>query len=221
MGEPTLNPAVLDVLEQLPMKYDSERLHVSVSSIAPRTAAVQRFFNELCDIKNRYYSQGRFQLQFSLHTSDEAKRNELIPIKKWSFKEIAAFGRKFYQPQNGDKKITLNFAPIQGYPIDFDRLSQVFSPECFLIKLTPVNPTVRSQEGGLQSTIDPRNLQSAEVILQKCKEKGYEVILSIGVLEENQIGSNCGQFIQRAQNTKRRPQKSYELERYVYECSKN
>ncbi|MBN1861473.1 MAG: radical SAM protein [Candidatus Thermoplasmatota archaeon] len=221
MGEPTLNPAVLDVLEQLPTKYDQETLHISVSSIAPRTAAVQRFFDELCEIKNRYYSHGRFQLQFSLHTTDEAKRDELIPIKKWSFEEIAAFGRNFYQPQNGDKKITLNFAPIQGYPIDFDRLSKVFSPDCFLIKLTPVNPTVRSQEGGLQSTIDPNNPQSAEELVKKFKEKGYEVILSIGVLEENQIGSNCGQFIQRAQQTKKRPQKSYELERYVSEYSKN
>ncbi len=217
MGEPSLNPAVLEALEQLPTRYDTRTLHISLSSIAPSTTAARRFFDELLVIKNRYYPQGRFQLQFSLHTTDEKKRDELIPAKKWSFEEIGAYGKRFYQPANGDKKITLNFAPIKGYPIDVEKLSTYFTPDCFLIKLTPVNPTIRSQEGRLLSTIDPHNIRSAKGILTEFQQKGYEVILSIGVLEENQIGSNCGQFIQRARDTGRRPQKSYELERYAYD----
>ena len=40
-------------------------------------------------------------------------------------------------------------------------------------------------------------------------------MLSIGELEENRIGSNCGQFIQRALKAQGRPEKSYELERYI------
>ncbi|KYK23913.1 hypothetical protein AYK25_00660 [Thermoplasmatales archaeon SM1-50] len=217
MGEPSLNPAVLEALEQLPRFYDTSTLHISVSSVAPHTKTTKRFFDRLLQIKNRYYTQGRFQLQFSLHTSDEKKRDELIPGKKWSFKEIRAYGKRFYQPENGDKKITLNFAPIQGYPIDVKKLSTFFTPECFLIKLTPVNPTVRSKEGGLLSVIDPNNFTSANKLLTEFQKNGYEVILSIGVLEENQIGSNCGQFIQRALDIDKRPEKSYELERYAYD----
>ena len=33
------------------------------------------------------------------------------------------------------------------------------------------------------------------VILEELRESGYEVILSIGELKENDIGSNCGQYI--------------------------
>jgi 23S rRNA (adenine2503-C2)-methyltransferase len=29
------------------------------------------------------------------------------------------------------------------------------------------------------------------------RQAGYEVIISIGDLEENQIGSNCGQYVRR------------------------
>ncbi len=217
MGEPSLNPAVLDVLRRLPTRYDACSLHISLSSIAPDSVASRRFFDELVLIKNKYYQGGRFQLQFSLHTTDEKKRDELIPVKKWSFEQIKTYGNRFYKPENADKKITLNFAPIQGYPLDVETLRTFFDPDYFLIKLTPVNPTVRSFEGGLRSTIDPYDSLSAQELVEKFQKKDYEVILSIGVLEENQIGSNCGQFIQRAQKTQSRPRKSYELERYVYE----
>jgi 23S rRNA (adenine2503-C2)-methyltransferase len=215
MGEPSLNSAVLEVLEQLPYLYDTSSLYISVSSIAPDTMTVRSFFNKLLTIKNKYYSKGRFQLQFSIHTTDEKKRDELIPIKKWSFNKIAKYGEQFFLPQEGDRKITLNFAPIIGYPIDINLIYNCFNPDTFLIKLTPLNPTLRSQEASLVSTIDPFNHITSDNLIRSFNEKGYEVILSIGSFEENQIGSNCGQFIQRALNNYKRPKQSYELEKYI------
>jgi 23S rRNA (adenine2503-C2)-methyltransferase len=46
------------------------------------------------------------------------------------------------------------------------------------------------------------------------KREGYEVILSIGELDENRIGSNCGQFVQRALHSDARPRNSYEPEKF-------
>jgi 23S rRNA (adenine2503-C2)-methyltransferase len=214
MGEPSLNHAVLEALPHLASRYDSTGLNISISSVAPRTAVVQRFFDKLLMIKNRYFTDGRFQLQFSIHTTDERKRDELIPIKKWSFEEIAAYGERFSTPQQGDRKVTLNFAPIIGYPIDAETMYQYFDPEIFLIKLTPVNPTFRSQEESLHSAVDPYDSTSSDDLIRVFRKRGYDVILSIGALEENQIGSNCGQFIQRALTQHKRPLKSYQLERY-------
>jgi len=219
MGEPSLNPSVLKALEQLAKCYDTSRLHISVSSIAPDTVAARRFFDKLLRIKNRYYPQGRFQLQFSIHTTDEQKRDELIPVKKWSFNEIAAYGECFSIPQQNDRKITLNFAPIVGYPIDVDSIRTFFDPERFLIKLTPVNPTFRSKEASLVSAVNPYDGTTSEDLITLFRKRGYEVILSIGALEENQIGSNCGQFIQRAHGTYNRPDHSYDLERYSIKSS--
>jgi 23S rRNA (adenine2503-C2)-methyltransferase len=215
MGEPSLNPAVLEALEQLATRYDTGGLHISISSIAPKSPAVRRFFDELLLIKNRYYSQGRFQLQFSIHTTDEQKRNELIPTSKWSFEEIASYAERFSLSKQGDRKITLNFAPIIGYPIDVDAIVHHFNPQRFLIKLTPVNPTFRSVETSLVSAVDPYDPTTSDNLITSFKKRGYDVLLSIGELEENLIGSNCGQFIQRALGSYQRPKHSYQLERYV------
>jgi len=214
MGEPSLNPAVLKVLEQLPIQYDRRTLYVSLSSIAPFMDVSRKFFDKLCILKSRFYPQGRFQLQFSIHTTDEKKRDELIPVKKWSFYDIAAYGKRFCHPGDGDKKITLNFASIVGYPIDVDVVSKYFNPDLFLIKITPMNPTLRSQEASLVSVVDPFNYTTSEYLIERFRKRGYEVILSIGEPEENQIGSNCGQYIQRALAVHQRPKQSYEVERY-------
>jgi 23S rRNA (adenine2503-C2)-methyltransferase len=69
-------------------------------------------------------------------------------------------------------------------------------------------------EESLASAIDPRDLSSSEELISAFRREGFEVILSIGELEENKIGSNCGQYIQRALETRTRPSSGYDLERY-------
>ena len=214
MGEPALNPAVLDALRKLPDAFDAPGLHVSLSTIGPSGNSARRFFNELIDIKDKYYPDGRFQMQFSIHTTDEARRDELIPAKKLSLDEIAAYGRRFSSHDGGDKKITLNFAPAEGYPIDARVVRRHFDPSMFVIKLTPLNPTVRSHQESLKSAIDPYDRGSSEDLIEAFKGQGFDVILSIGEPEENLIGSNCGQFVQRALASDARPEKGYKLEKY-------
>ena len=214
MGEPSLNPAVLDAMERLPGAYKAPGLHVSLSTVAPDSKKAHDFFERLIDVKNRHYPKGRFQLQFSIHTSDVKKRDELIPTRKWSFDEIASYAARFSSPGSGDKKVTLNFAPAAGYPIDASVIRQHFDPEMFVIKLTPLNPTVRSHEASLRSAIDPSEKDTSAHFVDKFRKEGYDVILSIGELEENRIGSNCGQFIQRALNASGKPERSYALDEY-------
>ena len=214
MGEPSLNPAVLDAMADLPERYDAPGLNISISTVAPKTPATGRFFERLLGIKDDLYSEGRFQLQFSIHTTDLARRDDLIPVKKWSFEEIAAYGSRFSDPGSGDKKVTLNFAPTEGFAIDPSVVRAHFSPERFMIKLTPLNPTVRSKEERLSSAIDPHDQRTSRQLVEDFQSQGFDVVLSIGELEENRIGSNCGQFIQRALGSNGRPKDSYELDRY-------
>jgi hypothetical protein len=37
--------------------------------------------------------------------------------------------------------------------------------------------------------------ETAEAVARPLLEAGYEVIVSIGEVEENEIGSNCGQYV--------------------------
>ena len=191
MGDPALNSEVLTVLERLPIIYDAPGLLPSISTVAPKNS--EEFFKRLLEIKNRQYRKGRFQLQFSIHTTDSNKRDELIPISKFKFNEIADYGRRFYEV--GDKKITLNFAMSKGYPVNVDIVRKYFDPDIFIIKLTPVNPTEKATCNELISEIDAYNPDSADQIVNDFRSQGFDVILSIGELEENKIGSNCGQFV--------------------------
>lgn len=42
-------------------------------------------------------SESRYQLQFSIHTTDIKQREEVIPEAKWSFGEIAGYGDRFFE----------------------------------------------------------------------------------------------------------------------------
>jgi len=191
MGEPALNPGVLEALERLPGLYQAPGLMPSISTVAP--VANRGFFERLLEIKQDYYTGGHFQLQFSLHTTDDALRDTIIPIRKWTLAQMAAYGERFYAP--GDRKITLNFALAQRNPLDDGVLAGLFSPEKFLIKITPVNPTYKAAENGLVSYINPQTPERQDKIVEALRHRGYEVIVSIGELEENQVGSNCGQYL--------------------------
>jgi 23S rRNA (adenine2503-C2)-methyltransferase len=193
MGEPSLNPAVLTVLEELPSRYHIPGFMPSVSTIAPLGA--ERFLDRLLEIKQRMYTSGNFQFQFSLHTTDDALRDEIIPVRKWSFQQMADYGERFYT--QGDRKVTLNFALAQGAPIDPQVLRHYFSPEKFLIKITPLNPTYRALENQLSSYINVDDVSMEYQVVSALQAAGYQVIVSIGEVEENRIGSNCGQYIRR------------------------
>jgi 23S rRNA (adenine2503-C2)-methyltransferase len=191
MGEPAFNLAVLDVIAELPHRYHAPGFMPSISTIAPQGSDV--FFERLLEIKRNQFSGGRFQFQFSIHTTDEAYRDEIIPVKKWNFEQMAAYGERFYEP--GDRKVTLNFALAKDVPLEPERLQAYFDPQRFLIKITPLNPTYRALEHGMTTYIDPiKNGEESEVV-QALRRSGYQVIVSIGEVEENFIGSNCGQYL--------------------------
>jgi 23S rRNA (adenine2503-C2)-methyltransferase len=191
MGEPAFNMAVLDVLEQLPRRYKAPGLMPSISTIAPH--GVDAFFEGLLDVKNRLYPNRRFQFQYSIHTTDVALRDTLIPVRKWSFSQMAAYGERFYRP--GDRKITLNFALAEGMPVEPDVLLRYFDPGRYLVKITPVNPTCHAVQNGLSTHIDPYRPETGQAVAQSLTGVGYDVIVSIGEVEENAIGSNCGQYV--------------------------
>ncbi len=188
MGEPAMNPAVLDVIAALPGRLQAPGLLLSLSTIAP--CGCDGFFCRLLAVKDGF-PPGTFQFQFSLHTSDEQRRRELVPARTWSFAAMAAYGRDFFRP--GDRKITLNFALAAGFPLNAAQLLAHFDPAIFLIKITPVNPTMRALASGLRPVFAPG--RGDEAVIEDLRRAGYEVIVSIGEFEENAIGSNCGQFL--------------------------
>ena len=205
MGEPAFNLAVLDALETLPSRYNAPGLMPSISTIAPHST--DTFFERLIDLKNQLYANGRFQFQFSIHTTDVELRNRMIPVRKWSFAEMAAYGERYYRA--GDRKITLNFALADGNPANPNVLLRYFDPSRYLIKITPINPTSHALQNGLASHIDPYRPETAKELAQVMADAGYQAIVSIGEAEENKVGSNCGQYVLNYLESKQSVQDGY------------
>ena len=118
---------------------------------------------------------------------------------------MAAYGEKFFSV--GGKKITLNFALGKDYILDSHALKGFFNPDIFLVKVTPVNPTFKARQNNIDSLIVRE--EKDYPVIDSLKEEGYDVILSIGEWEENEIGSNCGQYIKALDETCHVPEGSY------------
>jgi len=203
MGEPMLNPAVIEVLREMRERYDAAGLIPCISTVAPKVPTSERLFDELLEIRHTVYADSDFQLQFSIHTTDRKMRRYLIPFEIWDLNEIADYGRRFYR--DGYRKITLNFALMEGVEVDAAAVRAHFDPRYFLIKLTPLNPTANARRNSLKSAVDPSLAQSNWRITRELESVGFDVIESVGELEENSIGSNCGQFVGEMENESSRP----------------
>ena len=118
---------------------------------------------------------------------------------------MAHYGNRFFSA--GGKKITLNFALGKNYILDPQTLRQYFDPDLFIVKVTPVNPTFKAIDNGIESLVVRE--ESNYTVVEELKHAGFDVILSIGEWEENRIGSNCGQYIKAMDESCHVPEGSY------------
>lgn len=205
VGEPAFNSEVIEVLSELPGRYEIPGLLPCVSTVAPE--GCDAFFEKLLDIRKNIYYKKEFQLQFSIHTTNMQIRDRLIPVRKWGFKQISEYGEVFFE--EGCRKITLNFALAKDTPLEPSVLRNYFDPGKFLLKITPINPTYKAVKNKISSFIGSSNEKRLEELVGKLREEGFQVIKSIGELEENNIGSNCGQYIQAHLSEEKKLKDSY------------
>ncbi len=191
LGEPTLNPATPEALERLAKEWGGPGLTASISTVAPDAPTAAERLEEIREVKDRLYRDGRFQLQFSAHSTDEAVRRRVMRARPWSLERVAEFGRRWRRP--GDRKVTLNFALAPDQPLDPAVVAKVFDPENFLVKITPVNPTRASEASGSsrQWHEAPPDIAAADASL---RARGFEVILSPSTPEEIDAATSCGQL---------------------------
>lgn len=192
MGEPLLNPNILDALILLREEIKDNSLIPCIATVAPKSG--KNILYNIAEIKDEFYKNGKFQIQFSINTTDEKIRDEIMPIPKMGFEEISEFGEIYWK--EGDRKINLNFAMANEFPLDAKIISRYFDPRKFLIKITPLNPTENAIKHGFHTLISYEKREKIKIV-DELVEEGFDVIISIGAKEEIEIGSNCGQSVKK------------------------
>jgi 23S rRNA (adenine2503-C2)-methyltransferase len=187
MGEPALNPQVITALRELSDLYPN--VIPCVATIGPGDCS--RWFSELMIVRDLFTD---VQLQLSVNSTDEGWRDIIMPFPKMPLNVLADYGKSFYRP--GQRKTVLNFALQPQWPLDPAALRKKFDPRYFAVKLTPVNPTAAGSRNSLDLNQNIGSIKhEMEEKARSLERHGFLVIRSVGELEENLIGSNCGQAV--------------------------
>ena len=84
------------------------------------------------------------------------------------------------------RKFTLNFAVTEATVVDADKLKNLFNPEDFMVKLTPLHLTENAKRNGLKDT---QNYNGIEESLIKA---GFDVLVFYSSKEEEEGIITCG-----------------------------
>lgn len=136
MGEPFLNiENVRKAIKMVDEYLKETRVHHYISTIG---------------IKDSDFSwiKDNITLQVSLHSLDEQRRHELIPIKGlMSIEELGQIRTE------SDLQTTVNMTLVDTADFDINKLKQYFNPEYFFIKLSPINENEVSKANEMGSGI--------------------------------------------------------------------
>jgi len=192
MGEPSWNSAVLDcgkwIAEHL---GDSHNPHPVVSTMMPRRNEwLKVFIHAWMRIKNRVY-RGNAGLQISINSTDEKERDAMFSGNACTLAEIAGVMQGIIPV---GRKITLNFA-VAGYTVDCEKLARLFSPEIYIVKLTPMHKTETATQNGIETAGDYTQPEPYEELESRFQKAGFETLVFIASKEEDESRITCGNAI--------------------------
>ncbi len=192
MGEPTFNPNVLDATKWLKTHIDPEyKIHPVVSTMMPKNNIwLKTFIHTWMRIKNRLLN-GNAGLQLSINSTNEKERDIMFTNNCLSLDNIAKIMDGIIP--NG-RKITLNFA-LYEYEINPDILLKYFDPDDYVIKITPMHETTSCKNNNLITYNGYTKFYPYQKIEKQLKNAGYDVIIFIPSIEEDQSKITCGNAI--------------------------
>ena len=195
MGEPTFNPNVLafarDNLRKLVAKYiEAKTIHPVVSTMLPKANShLTQFVLDWCNIKNIDY-RGEAGLQFSINSTDDAQRDYQFNKKSLSLAEISALAKILPHPVG--RKYTLNFAVTKDTVLDAARLTELFDPKKFIVKITPIHETNSAVKNGFDVTTSYDDYDVYRQFEQPLVKMGWDVIVFVPSHEEDSDRITCG-----------------------------
>ena len=196
MGEPTFNNQVLRLtygLHDLLEPYiDNSLIHPVLSTMLPKqNKKLTTYLEEWVYIKNNKYN-GEAGLQFSINSTNDHERDYMFNGNSLSLNDISDISKKLEMPKG--RKYTLNFA-VADYEIDGNKLANLFDPNKFIVKLTPMHKTTMATQNDIKTIgnyTEYHPYKNAEI---SCKKAGFDVLVFIASEYEDLGRITCGNAI--------------------------
>lgn len=197
MGEPTWNKAVLQHAKKVRndiMPFIGHSLvHPVVSTMLPKNnKKLIPFLQEWCKIKNDLFN-GDAGLQFSINSTDDAQREYLFSGNSHDLLTISAIGKALPIPVG--RKYALNFALADNSIIDGKRLRELFNPEKFMCKITPLHRTTSCEQNHIETTGGYELFTPYKAVEEDLKNNGFDVIIFVPSYDEDNGLITCGNAI--------------------------
>jgi 23S rRNA (adenine2503-C2)-methyltransferase len=196
MGEPTFNRNVIDLTKNLHKELypfiNRSLIHPVVSTMLPKkNKKLMEFLADWMEIKN-YNFRGDAGLQFSINSTSDKEREKMFSGNSLSLDEISEIGKVLDFPRG--RKITLNFA-VAKYEINAEKLRDLFDPQKFIIKLTPMHKTEAAIENNINTPGDYTTYYPYKRYEDDLKKVGFDVLVFIASEYEDLGRITCGNAI--------------------------
>lgn len=202
MGEPIFNKAVFEFsiwLIENKRKFQEETgLRVEVIHPVLTTSLPRKFKNleetimNWCDVKNNLY-KGQAGLQFSINSTNELQRTEMYQGLQTTLRDLSKIAEKMPEPLG--RKYCLNFAFSTDFIIDARKLKQLFDPNKFMCKITPIHNNNACRENGIETVGGYDSWKPYSQVEKNLKNEGFDVLVFVPSIDEEDGLVTCGNLV--------------------------
>lgn len=198
MGEPSLNANnVLGFIEEdlvglVNRNMKADVIHPVFTTMCPKSIGkrqLEKVLGAFCSIKNEVYG-GEAGLQLSINSTDNDQRQNLFNGMSLSLNEIANIAA--YLPMPKGRKYTLNFPVTRDTILDAEELSNLFDPQKFIVKITPIHETKEAKSNGILTDGGYERYDVYRQFEEPLLAMGWDVIVFVPSKEEDEDRITCG-----------------------------
>lgn len=202
MGDPIFNLAVFEFSEwlswaKLQIADDTglsiEVIHPVLTTSLPRKfGPLQERIHRWCEIKNTLF-RGQAGLQFSINSTSDEQRDEMFSGMQLPLDDFAKIAADLPRPVS--RKYCLNFAYSTDFELNASRVRDLFDPEKFMCKITPIHNNNACREHQIVTLDGYDSWRPYEKPEQDLKDAGFDVLVFVPSIDEEDGLVTCGNAV--------------------------
>lgn len=165
-------------------------LHPVFTTSCPNNVNLKDILFRWCsEIKNGIYN-GCAGLQLSINSTNENQRQEMFGNRVVTLKQLSDICKGLPKPLG--RKYCLNFAYATDYETDGKKLAELFDPEKFMVKITPIHNNVSCKENKIETIGGYHSYAPYREAEKSFKDAGFDVLVFIPSMDEEDSLITCG-----------------------------